>query len=270
MSDKRPLILTFLLAASTAAMAAAAPSMLTVNPSRDGTLYEDGGGVIANGAGIWMFTGLTGANAGNILRRTIVAFDLSAIPPGSTVQSVEVSFTIDAQLPPGASPGTATLHRVTSDWGEGASVAPGPQGGGGTALTGDATWIHTFFDTQTWSTPGGDFQATPTASAGFGNGPETLTFTPTPELIAEVQGWVNAPASNFGWMLIGDESSGQNARRIASRENTGSPPPSMTITFLAAPAGSPPASVPTFSPAGLWLLVGAFLAMGLWVRGRPS
>jgi len=50
---------------------------------------------------------------------------------------------------------TATLHRVTSDWGEGASSAV--NGAGASALTGDSTWLRTFYDTVSWGTNGGDY-----------------------------------------------------------------------------------------------------------------
>jgi len=35
---------------------------------------------------------------------------------------------------------------------------------GDDAAPGDATWIHTFYDTEDWDSPGGDFVASPSAS----------------------------------------------------------------------------------------------------------
>ena len=61
------------------------------------------------------------------------------------------------------------LHRVLSDWGEGTSGAGGDPlhmggGGGSPATAGDATWLHTFFDTSFWANPGGDFSSTASAA----------------------------------------------------------------------------------------------------------
>jgi hypothetical protein len=39
--------------------------------------------------------------------------------------------------------------------------------------------------------------------------------------MADVQGWLAQPASNHGWMLIGDDTGLQNAKRFISRSSTG-------------------------------------------------
>ena len=45
------------------------------------------------------------------------------------------------------------------------------------------------------------------------------TWGPTPQLTADVQNWLDAPGTNFGWILTGNESQLQSARRFDSREN---------------------------------------------------
>jgi hypothetical protein len=52
------------------------------------------------------------------------------------------------------------------------------------------------------------------------------------KMAADVTEWLNQPDSNFGWILIGDESTMPTAKRFASRENpTESDRPVLTITY---------------------------------------
>ena len=235
---------------------------IELNPDRDNTLYERDAGDLSNGAGTWLFFGQTGPNANNVLRRALMRFDLSSIPPGSTVQNVSLAITVDL-VPPGAIGFDATVHRVSSNWGEGTSFAPGPGGGGGAPSSGDATWIHTFFDDQFWITPGGDFVAQPSSTAALNNAVGEFSFAPSPELIADVQNWINQPSQNFGWVILGDENSPQNARRIGSRENTTISPPVLTVEFERAPELPEAQPVPVLSGWALIMLMSGFGLLGL-------
>ena len=146
---------------------------------------------------------------------------------------------------------TMSLQRVLTDWGEGTSNAgngnqPEAGGGGGAlAATDDATWIHTFFDTSVWTSPGGDFSGTISASqevAGFGS----YTWGPTADMRADVQSWLDQPESNFGWILIGDEASRVTAKRFDSRESSVSVRPLLTVDFTT--GGATPTPTPTPPP----------------------
>ena len=44
----------------------------------------------------------------------------------------------------------------------------------------------------------------------------------TNHMIQDVRLWIREPERNFGWMVIGDESIRQNAKRFASWENMNS------------------------------------------------
>jgi glucose/arabinose dehydrogenase len=204
--------------------------------SRDNTLFESATGALSNGSGQYLFIGLTGPNDGPNLRRALVKFDLSAIPDDAIVTSVTVSYAINkapsVENDGQPSPGTAYLHLLETDWGEGASNAPGPEGGGTTAAADDATWLHTFHDTDSWAAAGGDFVAVASASAPFGvNDTESLVFTSNGQLVADVQAWIDSPASNHGWILIGDESNARNSRRMASREHASQNPPTLDVQY---------------------------------------
>ena len=140
------------------------PSVVNLGPNKDNTLYEDLNGSISNGAGQHFFAGRT--NQG-LIRRGVMATDIvSMIPAGSTIDGV--SLTLHMSRTPSSLAQTVELHKLVADWGEGTSDAPFNEGMGIAATPGDATWIHTFSDTATWATPGGDFSATVSASQVVG------------------------------------------------------------------------------------------------------
>jgi len=186
---------------------------VVVEASHDNTLYESSMGALSNGAGDFIFAGLT--NQGS-KRRAVVAFkDLSDIPDGATITSVKFHLYLSKQ---NSSATTLRVMRLLSDWGEGASDAPGQEGAGVGARTGDATWNHTFFDNQLWTTPGGDFDGAVRAQIGvdaFG----AYMIDSTSAMVADVQDWLDNPAGNFGWILLADETS-VSARRFNSREHS--------------------------------------------------
>ena len=49
-------------------------------------------------------------------------------------------------------------------------------------------------------------------------------------MVADVQGWLDNPASNFGWLMLGDESTNLTAKRFDTRESTS--PPVLAITYV--------------------------------------
>jgi hypothetical protein len=118
-----------------------------------------------------------------------------------------------------------------ADWGEGSSNAGNSRDGNGAASrSGDATWIHTFFPDRRWTMAGGDFDTTADASALAGNGP--VTWGTSAAMIARVQDWLDRPSTNFGWIVLGNETSGQTAKRFDSREVLPSTTrPAVTIEF---------------------------------------
>lgn len=237
--------------------------VLVIPPDRDNTLYERPAGDLSNGSGPHLFFGLTGPNAGNRLRRAVLHFDLSSIPPGSTINNVELVIQVD-RVPPVPLPFDASLHRLLADWGEGASVAPGQGGAGAPAQPPDATWLHREFNTLFWTAPGGDFNAQPSATAQVGAGTGPVQFLSTPGLVADVQSWVDDPATNFGWILLGDENGDENARRIGSRENSALAP---VLTVDYEPLILPPTvPVPTLGAAGMLLLMVGVLLVVLRTR----
>ena len=117
-------------------------------------------------------------------------------------------------------------------------MASGGEGDGAPATTNDATWRHRFFDTIFWTTEGGDFSATVSASQSVGVvGMYTWSSS---QMVTDVQSWLDDPATNFGWLVLGDESEIATAKRFDTRESAS--PPVLTIQYRPRPA---PRSRPT-------------------------
>lgn len=235
-----------------------AQSGASIVADADATLYESVSGILANGAGDHLFVGRTSDGA---IRRALIRFDLTdaaaACPPASTISSASLRVRVNLTV---AGDTDVSLHRVLSDWSEGPTHPPGEEGAGAASVVGDVTWLHTEYISSFWPTPGGHFNATPSdiqTVGGVGN----YVFGSTDEVHADVQGWLDAPETNFGWILIGDESSISTAKRLTSRENASfldrpiltincMPGPTLTPTQTSTPTPSPTAtSTPTFTPS---------------------
>ena len=191
--------------------------MVSLLPQKDNTLYEDPAGQLSNGAGIYLFAGETNIPA---LRRGLIAFDLTSIPTNATITGATLSIFLSRAQ--GGSQ-VVSLSRVSSNWGEGASDAGDPGGFGTQAEPNDATWIHTFYDTSFWTTPGGDFSNVSSATTLVSTVGTTYAWSGS-GLLADVQAWVSQPGINFGWVILGNETTLGVAQRFNSRENSENPP----------------------------------------------
>lgn len=213
-------ILTVLIAlfATTAIAPISARETLIFSPVKDNTLIESTTGNLSNGRGELFFVGRTNQPEES-LRRGAIAFDLTKIPADVQITAATLTLTV-ARSPEGDFP--IELHRILKDWGEGESYHRG--GRGDRARKGDVTWIHRFYKGELWSNVGGDF--TPRVSAVQTIG-ETGVYTwKSPEMVADVQQWIESPEKNFGWLLLGDETIARSVKGFASRE---------TQDFLAIP-----------------------------------
>ena len=242
MKIKTLLTLTFAIALGCNIANSVSAAIINIIPSKDNTLYEydPAEGDHSNGAGFHFFAGENGMGE---LRRGVFAFDLAGtIPAGSTITAVSLTMNM-SMTPAGAK--TVELHKLLADWGEGTSHAPMGEGDGAPATSNDATWRHRFFDSVFWTMQGGDFSATVTASQSVG-GVGQYTWS-SAQMIADVQSWLDNPASNFGWLVLGDESAIATAKRFDTRESAS--PPVLTIQFIPGPRVMPtPRARPTPAP----------------------
>jgi hypothetical protein len=206
------------------------------NASGDNTIYREAAGpnAASNGVGDHFAAGTQGS--ASALRRGLVRFDLTGLPPSIQVDRVALELTFQGPTNMETQSRVVSLHRLLANWGEGTSNAgpggtPGA-GNGANASTGDATWRYRFFDTQPWTSynpavttsGGGDFASDPSAAATVGIDPgvlvvwETIRSGAPSGLIADVEAWLADAASNFGWLLKGDESVSRTARRFYSKD----------------------------------------------------
>ncbi len=230
----------------------------------DTTLYQDDAGSLANGAGNYLFAGTTQQLDPDVsTRRALLHFDIaSQVPAGATIESVELGLEMTRSIVTGF---TFDLHRLLSDWGEGPSDAGGLEGAGASSEAGDATWIHRFYPNIDWGTPGGDYEATPSASV-LVNGVGPYTWGSTPTMVADVQLWLDDPDQNHGWLLRGPETArGVTAKQFGSRENPADNGPRLSVTYSGGALPSEP--IPVLPPAGLVLLA---LALGILALRRLS
>jgi len=144
---------------------------------------------------------------------------------------------------------TIGLFKLTDDWGEGTTGSGGSIGGTGQgfpANAGDAT--------------------TASASSTVGSViDDPYTWMSTAALISDVQGWLDTPASNFGWELINlDEATPTDFRAFYTRDFSDVLlRPQLQVTF------TPPTTVPEPGSTVLVLIGTLILALTAYRRFHP-
>lgn len=204
--------------------------------AKDSTLYSEDASV-SNGSGPHFYVGQTNSTNN---RRGVIAFDFACtIPAGATINSASLTLHVSRSPFTNSNAQPVALCPLTADWGEGASDAGAPGGSGVSAEDNDATWSHRFWPVVTWATAGGDYLSAsasvmvPHTNNGFATWPSNAA------LVADVQGWLNNSTTNFGWILVGDESAIGTARRFDTRENfTSGFRPALTVMFTPSASGA--------------------------------
>jgi len=207
---------------------------VVIEAGADNTLYEDAGGSVSNGSGSIMLTGRINSEVDSI-RRALLYFDVAgSLPYGAVVEAVTLRLYL------GRGNGGARevrVHRLLTDWGEGASAVNGG-GLGAPAEPGDATWVHTFYPDSAWGPDGGRYVGRVSATQLVGDDglsndiPGSYVWGSTDRLIDDVRRWQRNPDKNYGWILVGDESVKQTAKRFVSRESVDAAMrPMLEVTF---------------------------------------
>jgi len=207
---------------------------ISLGSAADATLIQEPTGEYALGAAYNVYAGRIGDNGGATIRRGLMRFNFSAIPAGSTITSVTLRLYMSQTQSGSQSVG---LHRCSLAWTEGTAFAFG--GAGTNAGIGDSTWNFQVYPTVPWPTPGGAFAATASATkavsaVGF------YSWSSTAALVADVQSWVNNPASNHGWVLKGNEAASTTVKRFESREAAANQP-LLVVNYL--PTSNRPADL---------------------------
>jgi hypothetical protein len=238
-----------------AAIAPARADSVVLTPAQDASIFAGTptSDQQAEGSGDYLWLSTT---AEGLVRRMLLRFDLSALPPGSVVRSARlVLFESRSRADH-----TVSVHRLLASWSEGPANAGG-SGTGVPASAGDVTWRLRNFPGLPWQQPGGDFVPTASAQALVSFPNQTYAWGDSPGLRADVQHWVDRAQDNHGWILIGDEVTPLSAKRFESRENaTTVARPRLELVFDPPPLATQDGDVPL--PA--WALL--LLATGLgWV-----
>ncbi len=237
-------------------------AVVTLTPIKDNTIYQGvDPGSLENyedhscGAGTSLFAGVTNDN---LLRRALLEFDIAAaIPAGSVINSVTLTLVINRSGD--NQPAAMTLHALAKEWGEGNANCDSIRGGGQgiDAGFGEATWLSAQHQLLSWTNAGGDYDVASAAAMVPTSGDAIWDSGENPVMVADVQAWLDDPATNVGWVVIGDEARASTARRFFSRE--GRTPPTLTIDFT--PVGD--VSACCFDDGGCSVLdSGACLAQG--------
>jgi hypothetical protein len=197
-----------------------------------------------------LVSGALGSRAQFEVRRALLRFDLSQIPAGAVVNSATLLITV-VMVPLTPNNSTFDIRRVSQFWTEG-GVSWNSRLGAGTP----------------WQVPGAtgsaDSVSTPSSFVAVGAANFTgYTFPSMAALVADVQGWINDPSSNFGWLLISeDEVTPQTARRFGAREDP-SHAPVLTINY------SIPSLGVTIQPPSQDVLEGSSVTFTANVTGTP-
>ncbi len=136
--------------------------------------------------------------------RTLLQFDLSAVPPTVSVQTA----TLELYLKNHGSTDVVEAHRVLRDWTE--------MG---------ATW-NDYDGVNPWDSPGGDYD--PDIADSFladGIGWKTMDIT------AVAEAWVQGLQPNYGLILLSPPSASGNENKYESSDWEGSYPPKLTLTY---------------------------------------
>jgi glucose/arabinose dehydrogenase len=204
-----------------------APTPVVLEAVKDTSLFSEtglGGEELSNGTGP-LFAGL---NAGSQVRRALLAFDLSSVPASTRFASAILRLNVtQASGAAGTNPRFSILNRVLANWGEAATFSAT---GGVAAQSGDPTWLQSAFSSSSpvyWTNEGGSYALETSASTAIRlTGPHTWEG---PQMVRDIHQWMNAPATNHGWLLRSDEGLvGQN-KQIASRESAPGDRPTLTL-----------------------------------------
>jgi hypothetical protein len=176
-----------------------------LEPDRDLVLHSDFR-VKANTKGNYLFIGM--ANRRD-LRRTLLAFDVAgSVPAGATIASARLVLYLSRVAALGE-PLEARVHRATTAREEGPAKPIRPNEGSGAPVNeGDVTWDYIIHEMVEWDVPGRSISEMPPSTWGS-----------TPLMVADVQNWLDDPASNNGWIVLGNEEIQPSAKRFQSREN---------------------------------------------------
>src|SRR5262249_49951778 len=161
--------------------------------------------------------------------RGLLKFDIAgAIPAGSRIIGASLLLYVVRTPGDGYDVGYFDLRRLLRNWGEGTNKTSSAPGQGYPATLNQATWLSPLaLSTNLWFAPGAaatnDYDPRVSASQIVYTEFQSPYQFPDPAddpapMLADVQRWLDVPASNYGWIFICEsETSPNTTRRFGSR-----------------------------------------------------
>ena len=227
---------------------------ITLPAVQDATLF--GGGDASSNTSLADPGIFVGTDGSKNPKRGLIEFNVAGnIPAGSTITSVTLQLTVGQAAGTSGNGGTLSsattisLFDESQAWGQPTNVAGSTtfsgMGHGKPAATGDATWNEPFYSATsptTWTTVGGDWTSSLTASASASStgSPAAITWS-SAAMVTDVQNWLNTPSTNFGWLLKNsDETDATDylafwSAQGATADNNSALAPALSITYTPVP-----------------------------------
>jgi hypothetical protein len=254
----------------------ASADVVMIPASQDATLFGASSTNNNSSSGPGMFVGSDGQSRP---KRGLIEFDIPAfIPAGATITSASLSLVLGQVAGSDATPRTIDLFDVTTGWAGGTNGTTGHAGPGfgGTGQgfapnVGDATWNFSQYNTTPWNTPGGDFSSIESAATVVSQDLNTpYVWGSTAQMVADVQGWLDGAAPNFGWLLKNDSEDDPTTFRAfytsegALEQDVPQFAPVLTVDFSA--------RAPVPEPSTWALILAGFAGMGFlgWRGSRKT
>jgi hypothetical protein len=170
----------------------------------------------------------------------------AALQGHATVTAVQLEMTIEALgMPTRRIDAVESLRAMTEAWRQGNGVGDAAMTFTVGQMCSDtvtgATWNQPACaagTTATWTTPGGTAVATVSGQADTTGVPFDSQVVwdgaaaGNAGMIADVQGWIDTPAGNHGWLIMSSDEITQPApQRFYSTEAGGTTAPTLTITY---------------------------------------
>ena len=145
----------------------------------------------------------------------LIKWDLSSIPAGSTINSVQIDIIQSGVV--GAD--VISCHRLLRNW-----------------VVSEATW-NIYSTGNSWSTAGGsndlDRSSTVSASLSVGDTTGTKSWLTTAQLVSDVQNFVDGTQSNYGWWFTSAQNGSHYHIFRSSNDATATNRPKITIDYTA-------------------------------------
>jgi alpha-tubulin suppressor-like RCC1 family protein len=155
---------------------------------------------------------LSGTRNNKVIDRALLQFNLSSVPTNAVVTSARVQVQV-VKIPRFIGTSQFTLFRMLTPWSIAATwYSPQP----------DGSWF------AIGCAPNSDYISTGSASKPI-TGLANYEFGSTPQLVADVQSWINDSSTNHGWLLKADSESVLSARHFSTA-------PTVVIDYTAPPA----------------------------------